>query len=461
MTQNRVELRILGHTELSTSGPLTGGAVLRQPKRLALLAYFALAASEGFRRRDQIVALFWPEQDQLHARTQLRKVLYAMRGVVGADAFTTRGEEEIRLNTDRVWCDAVAFRRHVHAGEWQQALALHRGDLLEGLFPGGVGQQFEEWLDEQRSSLRQMAARAAWEASSRADLAGERAHAIALARRAVELVPDDEEGIRRLIAALDRHGDRAGALRLFSEWRTRLKAEFGAEPAPETRKLVRRVQAHRQGESAETPHAASVAALAHTTPAAASPLVRPQVSPTRGNSFAPASAEVRRPDWRRRLLITSAILAAAAVAGGSMFYWHYSPAVTESADVAVLPFRAFGDAAAAEIGEGIAEELTTTWVQQSGIRVRSTARSREALSHARDVSELGRVLAVKYVIDGSVRRDGRRLHVTMRVVRVSDALTLWARSFDLSSDDLITAQEQLANTSLTALAATVVFPPRR
>jgi hypothetical protein len=93
---------------------------------------------------------------------------------------------------------------------------------------------------------------AAWECSSRADLA-DGAEALELARRAVELDPDDEEGVRRLIAVLDRYGDRAGALRLYTEWRARLQAEYGAEPAPETRKLVRKVQAHRKGESAETP----------------------------------------------------------------------------------------------------------------------------------------------------------------------------------------------------------------
>jgi len=98
-----VELRILGHTELSSHGDRTGSFVLRQPKRIALLAYLAMATAGGYRRRDQIVALFWPELDQTHARTQLRKVLHALRSTIGSDTLVSRGEEEIRLDPSLFW----------------------------------------------------------------------------------------------------------------------------------------------------------------------------------------------------------------------------------------------------------------------------------------------------------------------------------------------------------------------
>src|SRR5688572_16791110 len=106
---------------------------------MALLAYLALAESSEFRRRDEMTGLFWPEQDRLHARTQLRKALYAIRTTLGPDALLVRGEEDVRLDPDRVWCDAVEFVRHCDAGEWAQAQALYRGDLLQTLAPGGVG----------------------------------------------------------------------------------------------------------------------------------------------------------------------------------------------------------------------------------------------------------------------------------------------------------------------------------
>jgi len=415
--------------------------VLRQPKRLALLAYLALAASDGFRRRDQIVALFWPERDQLHARTQLRKALHGLRATLGAGAFLTRGDEEIRLDTNEVWCDAVEFRRGCDARKWSEALTLYRGDLLEGLFPGGVGEEFESWLEEQRATLRALAARAAWESSALADLAGRRDEAIALARQAAELNPDDEEGVRRLIAALDRYGDRAGALRVFGDWQSQLQKEYGAEPAPETRKLARKVQAHRKGESIETP--GFMVALAPRAPA----------EPEAATIVENPPEVVRRPSRQlsRRVVATSGavVLGAALIAAAISIRSGNS---AEHASVAVLPLRGLGDSTAAFIGEAIAEELTTSLAQLPGISVRSSARSKTVLGNARDIEEIGRRLAVRHIVDGSVQRDADKLRVTVRLVQTSDGFTLWARSFDLSTTDLLSSQARIAAVTVGALA---------
>jgi serine/threonine-protein kinase len=435
----RAELRILGHTELSLADNRTGGGVLRQPKRLALLAYLALAASDGFRRRDQIVGLFWPDQDQLHARTQLRKALHGLRATIGADAFPTRGDEEIRLDTKMVWCDAVAFRRHCDAREWTEALALYRGDLLEGLFPGGVGEGFETWLAEQRAGLRALASKAAWESSSLADLAGRRDEAITLARRAADLNLDDEEGIRRLIAALDRYGDRAGALRMFTDWQSRLQKEFGADPAPETRRLVRRVQAARKGESMETPHES----IAQTPPAVAEDEIAAVTHPQLNDRPS------RKSSYRIVLMAGAAVLAIALILVAAPLS---HPDSGQSGTVAVLPLRGLGDSITTLAGEAIAEELITSLTQLQGVDVRSSPRSKAVLDSARNVEMIGRQLTVSHIVDGSVQRNAEKLRVNIRLVRVSDASTLWARSLDLDATDLLSSQAQIAVAVVDALA---------
>ena len=65
------------------------------------------------------------------------------------------------------------------------------------------------------------------------DAAGRTAEA-GQARRAVELDPDDEQGVARLIALLDLHGDRSGALSVYAALERRLAEGFSAQPAPET-----------------------------------------------------------------------------------------------------------------------------------------------------------------------------------------------------------------------------------
>ena len=444
----RAELRILGHTELSIAENLTGGGVLRQPKRLALLAYLALAATEGFRRRDQIVGLFWPDQDQLHARTQLRKALHGLRATIGAEAFLTRGDEESRLDTQMVWCDAVAFRRHCDAREWTEALALYRGDLLEGLFPGGVGEEFETWLAEQRAGLRGLAARAAWGGSALADLAGRRDEAIALARRAADLNLDDEEGVRRLIAALDRYGDRAGALRIFADWQSRLQKEFGAEPAPETRKLVRRVQASRKGESMETPQSS----ITRTPSAVPQREIATTAAPPQMNG-----RPSRKSSYGIMLMAGAAVVAIASILVGPRLSRLDS---RQSGSVAVLPLRGLGDSITTLAGEAIAEELITNLTQLQGIDVRSSPRSKAVLDSARNVEQIGRQLTVSHVVDGSVQRNAEKLRVNIRLVRVSDASTLWARSLDLDATDLLSSQSQLAAAVVDALAPLLIQTTR-
>lgn len=445
-----VELRILGHTELHATGEHTGSFVLRQPKRLALLAYLALATTGGYRRRDQLVALFWPELDQAHARTQLRKVLHALRSTIGADAIVMRGEEELRLDERHVWCDAAALQQQAEAGRWTEALALYRGELLEGLYPGGVGEAFETWLDEQRAALRALAARAAWEGSSRSDLAGQKVEALALARRAVELDPDDEEGIRRLIAVLDRYGDRAGALRVFDEWQARMQEEFGAEPAPETRRLARQVRAHRPGESADTPAALAVGA-GSSGPEAALPVVR-----------AGAQGATRR--WARRRVLAPALigaLAAVATLGTLCARSAGERRVTGPVDpsVAVLPLRALGDSSDGRFGEGLAEELTIALNAAAGVAVRSTARAAESVRHGGDVERIGRRLGVGYLIDGAVQHDARRVRVTMRLVRVLDGVTLWSGAYDAVPGEPLESQERIARDVAAAVRGRLVPRP--
>ncbi len=102
--------------------------------------------------------------------------------------------------------------------------------------------ELEEWIDATRRRLRAVAATAAWRVATEAETGGQMAEAVRAARRAVELAPDDEPGVRRLIALLAKAGDRLSALSTYEELVGRLKREFGADPSPETVALGRRLR---------------------------------------------------------------------------------------------------------------------------------------------------------------------------------------------------------------------------
>jgi DNA-binding SARP family transcriptional activator len=239
-----IQLRTLGGLDLlDLDGHREVHSVLVQPKRLALLVYLALAGDRRFRRRDAMVGLFWPELDAEHARGSLRQALRFLRGELGPDVLVNRGEEEVGVNRDTVSCDAVAFEQACDASDWKTALDLYRGDLLEGVFIGDISAEFEQWLDDQRSRLRRRTASAAWSAVDDAERRGDLVAAAPLARRGVELMPDDEASVRRLMRILDRRGDRAGALSAYETFRLRLATEFQAVPSPETEALLANIRA--------------------------------------------------------------------------------------------------------------------------------------------------------------------------------------------------------------------------
>ena len=86
-----IELRTLGGVDLRSAADDITLPLTAQPKRLALLVFLSLEELSGYRRRDQVVGLFWPELDTVHARGALRQALHALRRAMGEGAILTRG----------------------------------------------------------------------------------------------------------------------------------------------------------------------------------------------------------------------------------------------------------------------------------------------------------------------------------------------------------------------------------
>ena len=140
-----------GSVDLRGPDGSTVDAVLAQPKRLALLVYLTIARPHGYHRRDALLALFWPELDQEHARGALSGALHHLRKVLGEEAIRSRGTEEVAVSDEHVWCDVAAFEAALEAGRLEEALELYRGNLLEAFHVSGVP-DFERWL-ERRGSM--------------------------------------------------------------------------------------------------------------------------------------------------------------------------------------------------------------------------------------------------------------------------------------------------------------------
>ena len=238
-------LRTLGTLELRDASGAESRPVLTQPRRLALLAYLAIAGPHRYLRRDTLLALFWEDQPIDRGRASLSRALYFLRHELGPRVVISRGDDEVALDQDHFWCDAAAFHTEVGTRRLRDGLALYGGDLLPGFFaPRASG--FEEWLELERARLRDRASAAAWELALEDERAGNRAEACGWAKRSAELARFSESAVQRLLILLDRAGDRAGADHAYREFAGRLAADLDLVPSPETEALITAIRRRAQ-----------------------------------------------------------------------------------------------------------------------------------------------------------------------------------------------------------------------
>lgn len=274
-------LRTLGTIDLVDDSGARVDALLRRPKRLALLVYLAMARPSATLRREKLLALFWPEIDEAHARVSLRQSVHVLRQHLGAGALVSLGDEELSLKDSIVRSDAMEFERAIGEGRLADAVDLYGGDFLPGFFLDGAN-DFQEWLELARSRLRERASAAATQLAEQAWSAGEYPACIEASRRAIAIAPGNERATRRLIGALDRTGERGGAIVAYDALARWLEADVGVRPSAETQALVAAVRARERAASAPSDLVHPFTPVATDTP----PARRPSSTPRRIEQFA-------------------------------------------------------------------------------------------------------------------------------------------------------------------------------
>ena len=237
-----MKLWIFGGIDLRAADGTPLDALLTQQHATALLAYMAAVKSETFFRRDRLVGMLWPENDQGSARTNLRKALHQLRDAVGRKALVSRGDEEIALAPGAVWCDVVEFDEAFKNKRFAQALELYeRGPMLDAFnLPNADG--FERWVADTRSRLSDMAAAASWRMAEYHQENAEYTEAGRWARRTVAFRPDDERQLRNALTLLDQNGDRAGAIAVYKHFCEWLRKELDVAPSRETQLLIEQIK---------------------------------------------------------------------------------------------------------------------------------------------------------------------------------------------------------------------------
>lgn len=441
-----IHLRTLGTPSLEKSTGSTTRPIAAQPKRLALLAYLALAGASRFRRRDSIVALFWPESDDEHARSALRQALSYLRRAVGSNALITRGEEEVAVEPAVLRCDAAVFEEAVVAGRHEEAMALYGGDFLEGLFVSDASAELERWVDDERLRLRQRATQACWSLAETSRAGHDWTAAAGWGRRAAALAPNDEGELRRLIQLLDVLGDRAGAVESYDRFARQLATEYATEPSAETRATIEAVRRR-----AEMPVGALVPSRLESTPAASVLGTLGEESEAGGSGEGaplPVGRQARALNRRRVAILLSivGVLTLAAHLRSTSAVGPRPAAGSNEMVLAVLPIQNLsGDTLQAYIADGLTEQLITELAQVRGL---SLINGRTMLTYRQPPPaprEVARELGVDAVVTGTLQTSGDSLRLSVQFARAGENRVSWARSYLAARGDLLRLARQVAS----------------
>jgi TolB-like protein/Tfp pilus assembly protein PilF/predicted Ser/Thr protein kinase len=131
-----------------------------------------------------------------------------------------------------------------------------------------------------------------------------------------------------------------------------------------------------------------------------------------------------------------------------------APKITPS--IAVLPFADMSPEKDQDhFAEGIAEELINALAHVQGLRVVARTSAFAAKSMNIDIREIGRLLSVKAVLEGSVRKAGNRLRVTAQLIDVKDGFHLWSERYDRDMADIFDIQDEISAAIVDSLKVTL------
>src|SRR6476619_4388004 len=103
----------------------------------------------------------------------------------------------------------------------------------------------------------------------------------------------------------------------------------------------------------------------------------------------------------------------------------------------------------------MAEEIINALSKIKALKVSSRTSSFTFKNKTEDIREIGRKLQVGTVLEGSVRKSGKRLRVTAQLVNALDNSQLWAERYDREMEDVFEIPDEIASRIVSALRVVI------
>jgi TolB-like protein len=371
--------RLLGGLELYDDN---GDELSLAARKARALLAFLIVEQEKWHTRERLADLLWGDRQQAQARHSLTQALGAIRKLgdqLGVVLIETAGNR-IRLSSGTVIDDLATFRRATDSNP-EVAAEKYKGPLLDGFTPGS--QQFEEWAEIERAVLHKQACQVFERAAETKQAAGDLVGAIELMQHLISLDPLRETAHRNLMKLLVANGDRTAAIRQYSVLETLLNKELGVEPAQETRALYQDARASDIGQATNT-----------------------------SSATAPAVMKEEKPP------------------------------LPDRPSIAVLPFvNLSGDPEQEYFADGMTEDIIAGLSKFRWLFVIARNSSFAYKGKSIDVREVAGDLGVRYVLEGSVRRSGKRIRIAAQLVDAETGNQIWTQRYDRELTDIFSVQD--------------------
>jgi len=133
----------------------------------------------------------------------------------------------------------------------------------------------------------------------------------------------------------------------------------------------------------------------------------------------------------------------------------------DTPSIAVLAFANRSASADDEyFSDGLADELLNVLAKIKDLRVAARTSAFSFKGKQTTVEEIGRTLNVATVLEGSVRKSGNRVRISVQLVKAHDGFHLWSETYDRTLEDIFAVQDDIAQLVVTQLRSTLLGESR-
>ena len=120
------------------------------------------------------------------------------------------------------------------------------------------------------------------------------------------------------------------------------------------------------------------------------------------------------------------------------------PPLPDKPSIVVLPFQSISDGPEQDyFADGVVREIIAALSRFKSLFVIARSSSFAYKGKTIDVKQVGRELGVRYVLEGSVRKEGGRVRITGQLIEAASGVHLWADKFEGSLEDIFGLQDQV------------------